>query len=177
MRDAIHNLLERRGTWPVVALLFILFLLCSQGFEWRRKTFGYENRALDGRFWYSPDEARDFLRDIGERGRSIYAATELTLDLLFPIIYGALFGILILHVYSRGTARNLVLVPLLTAAADVLENLTAAYLAWQFDGRASAVARAAAVFTAAKSGLLVLSLILILVGALAAIRRTSRFPT
>lgn len=177
MRDALYNVLERRGTWPIVALLFIFFILCAQGFEWRRKAFGYENPALDGRFWYSPEEARDFLQKIGERGRRIYAATELTLDIVFPIVYGALFAILLIHVYARKNGKNLVLVPLLTAAADVLENLTAAYLAGQFDGRVSSVARVAAVLTAVKSSLFVVALILILVGALAAMRRTVRLPT
>lgn len=167
MREAAYNLFERRGTWPVVALLFILFLLCAQGFEYRRKVLGYENQGLDSRFWYSPVEARDFLKTIGERGRRVYAATELTLDIFFPIVYGALFAILLIRVYPPQTAKNLVLVPLLTATADILENLTAAYLALQFDGLPSTVARVATVFTAAKSILLVLSLILILIGALA----------
>jgi hypothetical protein len=176
MRDSFYNLLERFATWPIVALLFVLFLLCAQGFEWRRKALGYENPGLDGRYWYSPDEARDFLRDIGERGRGIYATTELTLDILFPLIYGTLFAALVIHVYARENAKNLVLVPLLTAAADVLENVTAAYLAWQFDGQSSPVARGAAILTAVKSVLFVLSLILIVVGALVALWRTSRSP-
>ena len=177
MPEAFYNFLERFATWQVVALLFILFILCAQGFELRRKAFGYENTALDARRWYSPDEARDFLGAIGERGRRIYIATELTLDILFPLVYGALFAALIIHVYARQTARSLVLVPLLTALADVLENITAAYLAWQFDGQASPIARVATVFTAVKSGLFVLSLGLILLGALAAIWRTSRSPS
>jgi hypothetical protein len=177
MWEASYNLLERRGTWPVVALLFLLFILCAQAFEYRRNVLGYENQALDSRRWYSPSEARDFLKAIEKQGRRVYAATELTLDILFPIVYGALFSILLIRVYPPQSAKNLVIVPLLTAAADVLENLTAAYLALQFNGETSSVARVAAVFTAAKSILLVLSLILILVGALATLRRTSRFPT
>jgi hypothetical protein len=164
MLDTLFNLLEQRGTWRAVALLFILFLLCTQGFEWRRKTLGFENPALDGRRWYSPAEARDFLQNIGERGRRLYAVTELTLDLLFPIIYGALFSILLIHVYARGTAKNLLLVPLMTVVADVAENLTTAYLALQFDGQESSLARVAATFTMVKSVLLLLSLILILFG-------------
>lgn len=175
MWEASYNLLERRGTWPVVALLFILFLLCAQGFEYRRKVLGFENQALDGRRWYSPAEARDFLQAIEERGQRVfYAATELTLDIVFPIIYGGLFSILLIRVYSPQSAKNLVIVPLLAAAADVLENITLACLALQFNGESSSVARVAAFFTAAKSILLVLSLILILVGALATLWRNER---
>lgn len=171
MLDTLYNLLEQRGTWPVAALLFILFIACAQGFELRRKALGFENPALDGRRWYTPVEARDFLQNIGERGRKIYAATELTLDLLFPIVYGALFSILLIHVYARESGRTLLLVPVLTVLADIGENFTAAYLALQFDGQVSSVARLAAVFTVVKSVLFAITLILILVGAVLAVRR------
>ena len=178
MREAFYNLLERRGTWPVVALLFILFVLGAQGFEYRRSRLGFENQALDSRRWYSPAEAKDFFQAIEERGQRVfYAATELTLDILFPIVYGLLFAILLSRVYSPPTAKNLVLLPLLAAAADLMENITVAYLALQFDGQASSLARVAAVFTAAKSLLLVLSFILILLGALASLWRAERTLT
>lgn len=174
MSDSLHSSLTHLATWPAVALLFILFLLCAQGFEWRQKTLGYENRALDGRFWYSPDDARDFLRNIGTDGRRIYAVTELTLDILFPLVYGTLFAALIIQVYSRESGRFLLLVPLLTAVFDVLENITTAYLAWQFDGRPSPIAYGATLLTATKSALLILSLILIVIGALISASRMYR---
>lgn len=176
MWDSLHSLLEHFATWPAVALLFILFIMCAQGFEWRHKTLGYENRALDGRFWYSPDDASNFLRNIGENGRRIYAVTELTLDILFPLVYGTLCAALIIHVYAREIGKLLVLVPLLTVAVDILENITTAYLTWQFDGRMSLVARGAAVLTATKSGLLILSLTLIVIGALITTWRMYRSP-
>src|SRR6478752_157815 len=89
MSNALSNLLERLATWPAVTLLFVLFLLCSQGFELRHKSLGFENPGLDSRFWYSPEEARDFFEAIGERGRRLYAITEVTLDLAFPLVYGS----------------------------------------------------------------------------------------
>ena len=166
MLDSLHSSFAHFATWPIVALLFIVFLICTQGFEWRRKTLGYETRALDGRFWYSPAEARDFLHHIGPNGRRIYAVTELTLDILFPLVYGTLFAALIIQVYAPDRGKFLLLVPLLAAVFDVLENITTAYLAWQYDGRTSPIARGAAVFTATKSALLLLSLILIAIGAI-----------
>jgi hypothetical protein len=176
MWDRFYNQLERLASWQVVSLLFVLFIICAQGFEWRRKQLGFENPGLDGRGWYSPVEVRDFLHNIKEEGRRLYYTTELSLDLLFPLVYGVLFAALITHVYARERARLLVLVPLLTVLCDVSENIVLAYLAWQFDERTSPLARGAAILTAAKSGLFVLSLLLILVGALWTIWRTSRPP-
>ncbi len=174
MLEGLYNRVERLASWHVVALLFVLFVLCVQGFEWRRARLGFENPGLDSRGWYSPEEARDFLRDIGPDGRQLYYTTELTLDLLFPVVYGALFASLIVRVYGRGSAKFLVLFPLLAALVDVLENVTLSYLAWQFDGRASPVAGGAAVLTAVKSGLFALSLVLILCGAAWSIWRAAR---
>lgn len=176
MWNNIYNQLERFASWQVVALLFVLFIICAQGFEWRRKKLGYENPGLDGRGWYSPAEVRDFLHNIKGAGRRIYYTTELTLDLLFPLVYGALFASLITHVYARESAKVLVLVPLLAVLFDVLENLVLSYLAWAFDEQASPVARGAAILTAVKSVMFILSILLILGGALCTIWRTSRPP-
>lgn len=176
MLDAIYNQLERIATWPIVVLLFVVFVLCAQGFELRRKSLGYDNPSLDGRLWYSPDDARDFFDSIGERGRRIYATTEITLDLLFPLVYGTLFAAMMIHLYSRDSARVLILVPLLTVVADLLENFTAAYLAWQFDGRSSPITKGAAIFTATKTVLFIVSHLVLLVGALKAIRHSYSPP-
>jgi hypothetical protein len=177
MLHSLHSSLAHFATWPVVALLFVLFLICSQGFEWRRKRLGYETRTLDARFWYSPTDASDFLCGIGPDGRRIYAVTELTLDILFPLVYGSLFAALIIQVYAPERGKFLLLVPLLAAVFDVLENITTAYLAWQYDGRTSPIARGAAVFTATKSALLLLSLILIVIGAVISASRIYRSRT
>ena len=172
MPDIIYNQLESIATWPVVALLFIIFIIGAQGFELRHKSLGYENPGLDGRLYYSPDDARDFFNAIGPRGRRTYALTQITLDLVFPLTYGTLFAALIIHLYAPNRARMLVLIPLLTVVADLLENITTAYLAWQFDGRASSLTRGAAVFTAVKSVFFLLSLVLLLAGAVIGIWRS-----
>ena len=167
MPDTIHRLLEVLATWPRIGLLFLVGLACVAGFEWRARKLGRENRALDGRRWYTPEQARAFFEAIGAGGRRLYAATQLTLDVLFPLVYGALFAALILRVYPPGRAVYLAHVPLLGTLADLLENVTTAYLALRFDGRPSQVARVAAVFTLSKTVLFVLSVLLILWGALA----------
>jgi hypothetical protein len=63
------------------------------------------------------------------------------------------------------------MVPLLTAAADLLENGATAYLAWSYDGRVSPVAWLAAICTATKTLLFIASLALTLVGSVRGLRR------
>jgi hypothetical protein len=67
------------------------------------------------------------------------------------------------------------LVPFAAAVCDLGENSTAAYLAWSFDGAASPLATVGALFTAAKTALFILALLLIAFGSLSALRR-GRLP-
>src|SRR5574341_471455 len=87
MLDRLHAWLKRSSTWPVFAILLFQFLLANQGFQWRREILGYEVRVLDVRFGYRPQEAVDLLNTLGPNGRSLYALTEITLDLVFPFFY------------------------------------------------------------------------------------------
>lgn len=167
MRDVMHQQLDHVATWPAFALLFILFVLCSLGFEWRKKVIkraagGKDVIVFDGRYSYTPDEARDLLEMIGERGRRIYAITQVTLDLVFPFVYGGLLVIMLFRLY--GDPGYLLLVPLITVAADLLENLTTTYLALSYGGESSPVTRAASIFTTLKWSALHVSLLLVLAG-------------
>ena len=166
MRDFIYQQLDRIATWPIFALLVVLFILCTLGFQWRSKAMreiaGRDVRPFDVRDSYTPDEARELLETMGERGRRIYAITQLTLDLVFPFIYGGLFVITLYKLY--GNPGYLLLVPLIAVATDLLENLTTTYLALSYRGLASPVARVASIFTTVKRSGLVMSGVLILTG-------------
>jgi hypothetical protein len=159
----LHARVARVATWPAVALLFLAFLACTQAFQWRQKALGHDHELLDVRRWYTPGEAQKLLDDLGPAGRRTYAVTQLTLDVVFPLVYGALVAALTVRLYPPGCAW-LLLAPALAVTADLLENVTTAYLAWTFAGPASGVAWAAAVFTLTKSAALVASLGVLFVG-------------
>ncbi|MCA1601200.1 MAG: hypothetical protein LC776_06015 [Acidobacteria bacterium] len=123
-----------------------------------REIAGHDVRLFDIRDSYTPDEARELLKTIDERGRRIYAITQLTLDLVFPFIYGGLFVIALFKLY--GNPGYLLLVPLITVVADLAENLMTTYLALSYKGLASPVARVASTFTTVKWSGLVISVVL-----------------
>ncbi|MGD8570757.1 MAG: hypothetical protein PVJ39_21905 [Gammaproteobacteria bacterium] len=156
--------LRRVPSWPMVGLLFVAFLLCDFAFGWRSDQLFSPNKVLDARGWYSPDEAKVLFERLGDEGRWLYAKTEVTLDLAFPLIYGTLFLLLTLRLYHESVAKRLMLVPLIAMVADLLENSLIAYLAWTFDGQASALTWLAAIFTAVKTAAFVGALLVILAG-------------
>lgn len=151
MLKAVQVRLSRGGTWPAFALLFFAFILCTQGFEMRRSALKCSERLLDSRFWYTPDRALDLLGRLGVGGRRLYAASELSLDLVFPFVYGGLLGILISKLYSGRQRGFLLWAVALAVNSDLCENVLVSYLAYSYDGQPSSVTWAAAAFTALKT--------------------------
>jgi hypothetical protein len=157
--------IERLASWQSFVLLLMIFILCYLGFEWRHKVLGEQIRTFDARAWYTPVEARDLLEMMGARGRRIYAVTQITLDFIFPFVYGGLLSLSLVKLYPGSYTKYLLLLPALAVMSDLLENVTTAYLAWSYHNQTSNVAWAAAIFTASKRFLIGLSATAVLAGA------------
>ena len=124
---------------------------------------------LDTRQWYTPDQAAALfgaLDRLDPRARAVYAWTEVSVDLVFPVAYGLLLALALLRLF--GDARPFYLLPIAGAVADVFENISIALLAATYDGAPSSWTRVAAVFTLLKS-------VLILAGLVAAVYGTIRW--
>lgn len=141
--------LRNLASWKHFAVLGLLFLLLSIGFRWRDLCMGGKY-SLDGKIFefYTPAEAKCLLDKMGEHGRIIYAGTELSLDLLFPLVYAGLMTIILQKTFSN--AKYLFFIPVLTVAADLIENLIIAIIAFTYDGTEPQLAQAASFFTFAK---------------------------
>jgi hypothetical protein len=170
MDERVYGVFNPVATWPAAAMFFVAFLICTVGFHVEASVLGPENRIPDARGWYTPPEVRDLFDRLGEHGRTVYAATAMSLDVVFPIAYGGMFAALIGNVYRPRTARLLVGVPVLAMAADLVENCLLSYYAWNFDGKQwPLLIWGAATATALKFVFIVLSMILTAAGGLIAI--------
>ena len=121
---------------------------------------------LDGRGWYTPADAAALFDDLDQldtSARAVYATTALTIDMVFPVCYGALFAVLLLRLLRDGPPLYLLAVA--TALADALENIAIAALALSHDGAPTPLAWPAAVFTLVKTLLAVATLAAAGVGA------------
>ena len=116
---------------------------------------GQDAAPLDGRCkGYSPDEAAALFDALGNDGRAFYAISELTLDVLFPLVYGAWLVICIWLVWGRPWRLVLAGVVVITCAADLVENALIAYMALIYNGTLQPMMLAANVATLLKWGLL-----------------------
>ena len=166
MRNGIRPLLQRLATRRVVFPTVLAALLCVTAFEWRDARLG-GLELLDTRQWYTPEQA-DALFGALDRldpcARTVYALTEVSVDLIFPVAYGLLLALLLLRLF--GDARPFYLLPIAGAVADVCENISIALLAATYAGAPSSWTRVAAVFTLLKSMLILAALAVALAGAI-----------
>ena len=150
--------LQRLATRPVVILAMLAALFCVAGFRWRDVRLG-GLELLDTRQWYTPEQAAALfgaLDRIDSRARAVYAWTEVSIDMIFPVAYGLLFALLLFRVFENG--RRFYLLPIAGAATDVFENVSIALLASTYDGAPSPWTTVAAAFTLLKSGLILATL-------------------
>ncbi len=138
MAVSIRAVLERWATRRVVLVALAGVAACVAGLLWRQDRLG-GLPLLDSRTWYTPADAAalfEALDRLDANARAVYATTGLTIDMVFPVAYGLLFAILLVRLFRT----PLFLLPLTTAAADVLENATVAALALGYAGEPSPLA-------------------------------------
>jgi uncharacterized membrane protein YhaH (DUF805 family) len=143
---AIHDRLWALYEWAVargrLRWIFVGFLLATSLFYFRNE---YLKDASQGRFvpfdgwiYYSAENFETQVETLSPSGRRVYIATQLSLDVIYPVIYLQLFGGW-LALFSRplrathAFLNHAALLPLLAVAADLIENVTVSYLIWQFD--------------------------------------------
>ena len=131
MQETIAPLVN---TWAVASLI-VSFAVCQVLFQLRRCRIGDDIPDL-WRQWYTPERVHKFLDDLKtDSNRNLYALSQVTLDVVFPITYGLLAAVTLYRLLGQSlpTFEFLLFLPLITVAADLLENATVAWLALTFE--------------------------------------------
>jgi hypothetical protein len=149
--------------------MFAGCVACVVGFTFREHLIRLHAACDPGpspdswRRFYTPKEVREYFDKIGSNGRDLYARTQLTLDLLFPLFYAGFLAALTARLGPPGVARFLIWLPVAAALMDVGENVMLAHLARRYNGAESGLATMTAVFTVAKWILIGVALIGLLI--------------
>lgn len=165
--------LARIANGKVLILLFsagLLFLLFV--FPYRNTTLkilsGHECPTLDSNIHYGATEAYKLFGQLTYEGRQLYAWSEITADLIFPIIYVLFLSLLIVYIFQKCSLNKpqqfLAMLPFLMFLFDYGENILIAIMLFDYPQEHTAVAEVASVFTKLKWSFFVLSLGAILFG-------------
>jgi hypothetical protein len=151
-------------TWLVV-FLAVAFLLCLAGFAAVQARLGGDVTIPDSRLCYSPEEVRDLFTTLKDRGvLRTYGLSLLSLDLVFPVVYGSLLVLLMSWTLRDRLGPLPFILPVLVVLADYLENVTIASLAFRFQGQRSPWSTLASAFTTTKWANMIVVLELLFVG-------------
>jgi hypothetical protein len=130
---AMNKILQRASTWKYILPLFILFfgITCFvfPSYHSRLKEIaGEEVKSLDSRFSYTMDEVRTDFEKLGVAGRSLYQSIVGGIDMVYPIVYGLFFILILANLLKKTTNPGskfmlLAMLPTLGVLCDYLENI------------------------------------------------------
>ena len=168
MSGSLPHRLARQATLPFLLLLAVLagllYFVFFPALLANPATL-QQTGALDARLSYTSQQAYQALEAYGPAGRAQYARTILLLDIVFPVIYALLLGLLA----ARGLVRAfptspriqiLALLPFAAMLFDWLENASILTLLARFPQRLDGLAAAAGGFTSLKWLVLALAVLL-----------------
>ena len=174
MKNRILTLVQRNATWPAVLLLLalavlLMFTMNGTHLPFSTPTIEEHSRGipiLDMRLTYTPDEVYELLEALGQGGRRAYTFLHLLPDLLFPFAYSMVFALtaswfLIRLFKADQGVQRLALLPLVSGAADLLENASIAVLALSYPSRIDWLANLASITTSIKFGLMPVGVVLL----------------
>jgi len=126
-------------------------------------------QPMDLLFFSTPGKLFSIARSYGEFGRAFYRSVELTVDIIYPIVYTLAFGLLISWLFQRGfkadsKMQHLNIVPMGAWLFDLLENLGIVTLLSTFPAQNTAIAWLTTIFTMVKWIFAGVSMLLIVIG-------------
>lgn len=125
-------------------------------------------KPLDLEFSYSPSKAYEMLAMYNEHERSIYVLVELTLDILYPIIYSLCLSFALLLLYGK---MKLAKLPLFLVVFELLENACITLVLVNYPHQHPWIIQIASLFTSMKWILALFCVATILVGGLLKLMR------
>jgi hypothetical protein len=130
---------------------------------------------IDLQFFYTPEKAYTMVAAYGDAGRATYRTIELTIDILYPIVYTLFFSLLITWLFQRGFAadsklQRLNVVPFGALLFDLLENTSIVAMLSLYPSTPTILAWLATIFTMLKWGFAGASILLVVAGLVMATR-------
>jgi hypothetical protein len=130
LKDSLSGLATRLMQRHILLASGLGVVACMLGFQWLKTQLGAP--TLDELQGYDQMALREHLLLYGEAGRALHAGFTLSLDMVFPIVYGAFFGGLLALMGPRAWLPFALFPVFGVMILDVAENLQLAVLLYGF---------------------------------------------
>ena len=141
----VTNFLNRLANWK--ALLFLGIIYVSFPAYWFKNAgatisqlAGKPVDPIDLTFGFNPARTLAMVADYGPAARAFYARTELTIDLIYPIVYSFLLAIILTMLFRHRSNRLIGLLPFVVLLSDYLENAAIVTLLTSYPAQSMTVA-------------------------------------
>lgn len=161
------------ATWKTIIPLLLLFaFFMSYAFPTYQNKIndlaGESLTSLDARISYSKAEVIELFDKMGKDGQKIYHFVSSKIDMVYPIVYGLLFCLLLAVLLKKITTptskwRWMCCLPLLGVAFDYLENFSMQGLLNSYPDITVAQVAFSSQMTSLKWGFLTMVLVMVLV--------------
>jgi hypothetical protein len=117
---------------------------------------------IDLQFAYSPERAYELVNSYSEETRYNYMIGEMTMDVLYPVVYTLFLSLTLLLLFPKN--QKLALIPYVIFVADMLENTGIVTMLYNFPKELYTVAMLTSVFSTIKWSVVAIALLLLIVG-------------
>jgi hypothetical protein len=170
MKTKLLSFFEKWASWKSVLAFFALQMLFNLVIM---PAFSGSNEhdlpVLDLQFFYTPQQAYEIVAAYTPAMRQAAAITRLTLDIIYPLVYGMMLSLLLVLTFRRaftpGKIADLaVFIPWGGVLFDYLENIGFAIIFLSYPKEYFFIAQISAIFTALKWTLIGVGFVLALIG-------------
>lgn len=133
----ISNFLYRIANWKSLVLFLAIYVVFPAYFLKNAEAkinelAGKEVGIVDLTIGFNPQQTLDMVAAYGDEARAYYAQVEMTIDVVYPIVYAILIGI-ILSLLFKNTALSMVnVLPFATVLLDYIENSNTVTLLYSY---------------------------------------------
>ncbi|MEH6910100.1 MAG: hypothetical protein V7459_05895 [Oceanicoccus sp.] len=117
---------------------------------------------IDLQFAYSPERAYELVNSYSEKTRYHYMIGEMTVDVLYPIVYTLFLSLTLLLLFPKNP--KIALIAYVIFFADMLENVGIITMLYNFPKELYTVAMLTSVFSTIKWSVVAITLSLLIVG-------------
>ncbi|MFN8345928.1 MAG: hypothetical protein U0X91_13035 [Spirosomataceae bacterium] len=171
---ALSLFLERIAHWKVLLLVLAVYVSFPAYFlkdaETKINTLaGKTLGPIDLTVAFTPERTLQMVEEYGDAARAYYATVETTIDVIYPITYAFLFGIILTMIYRKKRYKPFAyvnLLPFLALIFDYLENTMIVTLLRNYPEQSMTVATFCDLFKSLKWGTFGVIIVLIVYGLL-----------
>ena len=159
MTKVISIFFNKYATWNSILILLGLIVVFNLLIFPLANKKNQNIIPLDLQFFYSSEKAYSTLAQYSDEGLKQYVIAELTVDLIFPIVYALFLSFLLFKLNKKSI---LSLFPLFIILSDYAENFSIAAIIHYLPSKLPAIVALTSLFTSLKWILIAISVLLIL---------------